>query len=254
MPVVTKPVVTKSAHQLYEYDPGYLTGAALEEQLELLHYCLINTSGIYLDEDLRNWTGHTDALTVQLNLLQAERAFRTADLPEYLQTSGDSIVWPHQLPQTLIMQFARLADSKAGDSPTPPRLNKPRNEQSLWAQHKYSILARNQTLYLSLGPMVARQQLEFDDLLGELSYCKRIPPLAAGLRNAVGHLWGYVAKWSTLVPTTTNLYSLMLEIQNLAIQHHVAYLLQSTALVELAYWCWALEHPPQTGVAASSGL
>lgn len=224
--------------QIYEIDPGYLTNSELSQQSELLHQCYEEPPKVYKDKGLRNWTGHQDAIVAQLNLVNAEIALRENKLPEYLPVSDDAIIWPRQFTTPLTTQLNSI--NTTGNDET-ARLIKPRNEQSLWAQYKYSVLARNQKLYLSMGPRVAKKEIDFADLLDDLGYCKRMLPLTGGLRNAVWHMWGYVSQWSELVPTNTGLHALMLEIQRLACSHHVEYLIQSTALSDLAYWSWISE-------------
>ena len=218
---------------LYEIDPGYLSGTALHQQYTLLSDWLHDPQKAHCDNRLHYWLNYRTALTTLLNLVTSEIALRSTQDPQFHISEG-KLNWPQRFEMHPSEQLLELPEEN-----TTARIHKPRNEQSLWAQHKYSIMARDQQLYLKLGPAIARKEVEFPQLIEELSYCKRLAPSTSNLRNSIWHMWGYVSQWSDISPGTSELYPLMKEIQKLAFKHQVEYLLNSTALGDLAYWAWS---------------
>ena len=119
------------------------------------------------------------------------------------------------------------------------RIPVPCNAQALWAQHKYSILARHPGRYRELGRAVARNGMDFVELATELTTWLREGPDAAGLRNALQHLWGHVAHWQPPERHAANAWSpgrLLAEIRWRAMAGADTYVRHSTALGELGAW------------------
>ncbi|HWR67385.1 MAG TPA: DUF1722 domain-containing protein, partial [Desulfomonilia bacterium] len=119
------------------------------------------------------------------------------------------------------------------------RIPLPHNTQQLWAQHKYSVLARDPELYKRIGPLAANRNGEqcFRELSRTLAEALRTGPSQGGIMNALLHMWGYV---SGLDPAQRHYpeapAELIREIQRRSILHGVSYLQESTALSELACW------------------
>lgn len=119
------------------------------------------------------------------------------------------------------------------------RIPLPKNEQQLWSHHKYSVLARTPALYQKTGRAISRSAMTFDELATLLVETLREPPTTGGLRNALQHMWGYVAGSPVQGKAGVNdlpLNKLMAEIQKRAIANNVSYLKSSTALSELMAW------------------
>ncbi len=121
------------------------------------------------------------------------------------------------------------------------RLIIPKNTQELWAQHKYSIMARDYNLYKSIGIKVGRNKnpFYFDDLLYLLSKELRVIPKKSGILNTLQHMWGYISKYSSIKKSEVNnlsLASLFFEIQQCTLLSKQEYLIQQTALSELEMW------------------
>ena len=120
------------------------------------------------------------------------------------------------------------------------RIPLPKNSQQLWAQHKYSILARDVNLYRELGPMVAmmRTASSFSMLTDYLTLSLRTQPNIGGIRNALQHMWGYVSdrdKGNTHI-SEWSLQKLNHAIQDEVVKHGEKYLMHSTALTDLQTW------------------
>ncbi|MFV0439385.1 MAG: DUF1722 domain-containing protein [Desulfopila sp.] len=121
------------------------------------------------------------------------------------------------------------------------RIPLPKTAQQLWSQHKYSILARDVNLYKRLGRQVAgtTSAADFAGLARLLTEQLRNCPASGGIRNALEHMWGYVADYAVSSRgemTSWSLLELLANVQCLALTHRQSYLLMSTALSELKVW------------------
>ncbi|WP_020407363.1 DUF1722 domain-containing protein [Hahella ganghwensis] len=211
-------------------DPGYLGTEEILKHLDTLA-SLLGESSLPSEDtacNRRNW-----------NLLAAEMTIRD------------------KLPRPFIKDWLELPLSTRLSSGglQPPlsesaRIPRPTSGHQLWAQYKYSVMARSNALYRRIGPDLASEKLDFEALRELLESTRRQPPELGGLRNAVYHMWGYVKSASQLKPDETPLPVLFREIQSLAVRHHSQYLLHSTALGEFAYWCWRLD--PDNGALPST--
>jgi hypothetical protein len=161
-----------------------------------------------------------------------------ADITPVLTRSGKES-WPDLERDEPIAQLQMLADlyleQEAGRIPLPV------NAQQLWAQYKYSVLARNQALYRRTGKRVAtfRRNDDFSDLAFQLAQAMRKPPTEGGIRNALEHMWGHVSDGGDATGPEMlmkNPGRLLREIQHRAIEKRESYLMASTALGELQAW------------------
>lgn len=131
--------------------------------------------------------------------------------------------------------------------------------QELWAQHKYSVLARDPEAYEEIGRRLARDEAldraSLRTLVDELDTFLRQPPEKGRLINAVQHLWGYVNEESSPAehpdsaggrdgslddsvrpPDWGDPLSTLRRIGHLAREQDRTYLLHSTALSDLSGW------------------
>ncbi len=135
------------------------------------------------------------------------------------------------------MKFLKEKYIKSGGG----RLKIPKNSQELWAQHKYSVMARDYNLYKSIGIKVGKNKNPFfiDELLYLLSKELRVIPKQSGIRNALQHMWGYISKYSMIKRSEVNnlsLETLFYEIQKCTLSSGQEYLINQTALSELEMW------------------
>lgn len=142
-------------------------------------------------------------------------------------------------PQRIAEQLAWLVAARRWR--TPGRLSPPLQAQTLWRQHKYSVMARSPRRYRQIGREVAAlpRGAELLPLALELSEWLLTAPTPGGWRNAVQHLWGYVAEVAPPARGEVDGWSsarLLRETRDRALQSHQPYLLESTALGELAAW------------------
>jgi len=226
---------------IFDIQPGYLDNQQLKFEFNFLQALLepgYQYNEIELsDAELQRWSECLPAAEVRLRQVSAELNFRGSTFlvaPRKKHESIQSSCWP-DLRITLTEQVQLIENSSNGIAQA--RIPIPLNEQQLWAQHKYSIMARDQNLYTQIGPALVgkNSQTRFDELLPVLNSAMRNIPIEGGIKNALQHMWGHV---SERTETTGNIdnwsFDKFLEqIQVFAKKKSDKYLLQSTALTEL---------------------
>ena len=145
--------------------------------------------------------------------------------------------WPKTFVDEPARQLDLLRDKYVGREAG--RILLPRSVQELWAQHKYSVMARDPATYVSFGRRVARLRrgTPLDALALELTMLLRQRPSARRAANAIEHMWGYVSQSAAADQRTAAMVdpAQMLRVtQELAIRDRQPFLLASTALSELA--------------------
>lgn len=221
-------------NQIWDLDAGFLDDELLTEQMRLL-------SGLINDQSNRDkrlpahWISHEEALVVRLNQLIAEMRLRDIATPEYQRIYSGTVIWPVRLQEPLNDQLRRLAERR--EKGLQGRIAVPTNEREVWAIYRYSVMARNHNAFISLGQQVASRQISFDDLLLEVVHAARAEPHQPDVQNALQQMWGYVSAHSFIRPNEVGNTELLAEVQLLAKQNNSEYLLKSTSLGELAFWC-----------------
>lgn len=229
--------------RIWDVSPGYLNRQSLLGEHRELHgivSILVNGRRGYArhPETLR-WVGHGWALRQRHALLAAEMALRgyTDRSPVALDDNPDA--WPLPYIDEPGRQLQLLGEKYRDRQPG--RIPLPRNAQQLWAQHKYSVLARDVAFYHRVGKDVADMtpRHDFSALARLLSEQLRQPPTAGGLRNALQHMWGHVSSAPDGPSAGVSAWApsrLLTEIQQRALALQEPYLTTSTALGELAAW------------------
>ncbi len=217
--------------RIWDLSPGYLNRGSLLGEHRELHGLLViveeGKRGYARHPETMRWRGHLGALRRRHDLLVAEMALRG-----YRDRSpvgrGRTGSWPTAFIDSPAGQITLLqqkyADREGG------RIRLPRSNQELWAAHKYSVLARDQAAYRSIGRAVSRLRrgAPLDALALELVELLRRPAAGGDLENAVLHMWGHVREPRT-APS-------LARIQRLALERGEPFLVASTALSELAVW------------------
>lgn len=219
---------------IFEVDAGFLDNETLSAQMR--HLMLLATAD---GETQRTslpacWLGHETALAVRVNQLIAEMKLRAKAVPESLPQGEESIIWPAFSTTSLEEQLDFIRARR--DAGQLGRIRPPRNDHELWACYKYSVLARNHQAYQRLGQRVAARAVSMEVLWRELIHACQVTPMRGSVRNALQHMWGYISNHSKLNPQTDDLKGLLREVQVQAGTHNSTYLLNSTALGELALW------------------
>jgi hypothetical protein len=229
--------------RVWDLNPGYLNRQSLLGEHRELHAIVSiikhNKKGYSHHPETLRWINFGWALGQRHRLLAAEMNLRgyVDRTPALLKTQRQK--WPEVFVDPPVAQFSILAEKYKDKEQG--RIPLPKNVQQLWAQHKYSVMARNATEYKRIGRWVASSKTGSGiiDLYPELVALLRCPPGEGNLRNAIQHMWGYVSSFSsfagkTIESKTTR--SLLKEIQRLVFLHDVVYLKESTALGELLAW------------------
>lgn len=227
----------------WDINPGYLNRQSLLGEHRELHGIVAiirhNKKGYAKHPETLRWVGYGWALKQRHNLLVAEMNLRGyKDRSPVLLRSKPNL-WPEVYIDTPARQLAILAEKyKAREA---GRIPIPKNTQQLWAQHKYSVMARDISAYESMGKRVSSKKglKATHDIALELSTLLRRPPTKKLIKNTLLHMWGYVSPYKTITGKELNALStksLLNIIQQLAMENNVKYLVESTSLSELGAW------------------
>jgi uncharacterized protein YbgA (DUF1722 family) len=229
--------------RVWDVNPGYLNRQSLLGEHRELHAIVAvlrqRTRGYSRHPETLRWIGYGWAIRQRHRLLAAEMALRGFADQSPVRLRSRQGRWPATYVDEPCQQYAILARKYARRADG--RIALPETTQQLWAQHKYSVMARDPSAYKTIGASVAglRHKDGFCQLAADLVDLLRLPPPEGRLRNALQHLWGHVSRHSAL--TGREIESLpsgkfLAIIQQLAITSHEPYLTASTALSELAAW------------------
>jgi hypothetical protein len=229
--------------RIWDINPGYLNRQSLLGEHRELHAIVSiiknNKKGYSRHPETLRWIGFGWALGQRHRLLAAEMNLRgyVDRSPVLLKTQRTK--WPNVFVDPPVTQLSILAkkykDKEQG------RIPLPKNAQQLWAQHKYSVMARDAAEYKHIGRWVASRKTNsgISGLYPELVVLLRCPPGEGNLRNAVQHMWGYISPYSSFTGKRIEIKTtrgLLAEIQRLVFLHDVVYLKESTSLGELQAW------------------
>ena len=195
--------------RVWDISPGYLNRQSLLGEHREVHALLVILSegraGYANHPETRRWRGHLPALMARHTWLAEEMGLRgyreRSPVPQLAATAGaipESASGPAGFPSYVTPpgeQFALLRgkyeEREAG------RIPLPLNAQQLWAQHKYSVMARDVQLYREVGRSLARSDSPPDTVFAEMAALLvatlRKPATPGGVKNTLEHLWGYVA-------------------------------------------------------------
>jgi len=225
--------------RVWDVHPGYLARQQLLGEHRELHglanILMHGKNGYSQHPETLRWVGRLPALAMRHRQLSCEMALRGYNDKTPLPVE-DEVHWPDVWIDPPRRQFELLRGKYAADGRS-GRIPLPANSQQLWAQHKYSVMASNPKLYSGIGPEVShgRYRDDMEKLALLLTEEIRTQPSAGRLRNALLHMWGYVAE-DGAQPSGDDA-ELMRQIQLLAVKQEQNYLLASTALSGLAVWC-----------------
>lgn len=229
--------------RIWDINPGYLNRQSLLGEHRELHGIVSiirnNKKGYSKHPETLRWIGYGWALKQRHKLLVAEMNLRGYVDKSPVLLRSQSNKWPDIFIDPPAAQLSIL--SKKYRTLEAGRIALPRNAQQLWAQHKYSVMARDIAVYKRMGQLVttARGAEAINDIALELTRLLQIPPNQKLIKNALLHMWGYVSDYSTTTNENISALSdrtLLNKIQRLALSNNVRYLIDSTALSELGAW------------------
>lgn len=229
--------------RIWDVNPGYLNRQSLLGEHRELHGIVSiisnNKKGYSKHPETLRWVGYGWALKQRHKLIVAEmnlRGYRDKS-PVLLRANHET--WPEEYIDSPAVQLSILSGKyMEADS---GRIPLPENAQQLWAQHKYSVMARDVSAYESIGKWVASRNgsKAMNDVAQELTVLLRTRPDKKLVSNALLHMWGYVSRYVTASCEKIDSLpdSKLLSItQHLAFSNNVNYLINSTALSELGAW------------------
>lgn len=227
--------------RIWDIQPGYLNRQSLLGEHRELHGIVSIISnkkkGYSRHPETLRWYGHGWALKIRHQQLVAEMNLRGYKDKSPVFTRSGKGTWPESYIDEPYQQFNILREKY--QSKEQGRIPLPKTAQECWRHHKYSILARDPSLYKIIGSEVAnvRPGDDFAPLAMRLTEGLRHPPSVGGIKNALQHMWGYVSEQRHGADVETlSLKRLIREIQDRSVANHCTYLLESTALSELAIW------------------
>lgn len=227
--------------RVWDIDPGFLNDKSLLGEHREVHAILsileLHKKGYANHPETLRWKNHLQNLVMRHDLLAQEMALRNFDHKSPASTHQPPTPWPLRWVTPADKQF-ELLKVKYADKPM-GRIPLPINCSDLWASYKYSVLARNPALYRNLGEKVAHGLITFKSLAKTLVLELRHPPAPGRLSNAISHMWGYLKKKPAVDIEYLSNNQIIKFIQKHAIQDKITYLLRSTALDDLGYWCAA---------------
>jgi Pyrimidine dimer DNA glycosylase/Protein of unknown function (DUF1722) len=248
---------TETRMRVWDINPGYLNRQSLLGEHREIHAVVsILTKakqGYARHPETRRWSKALWALQRRHGLVVSEMELRGYHHRSPVRASGAQ-EWPEAFIDTPGRQFTMLHTKYRNRALG--RIPLPRTLQQLWAQHKYSVLARDPEYYHSIGTLVATQNsgTSFEQLARELVEVLRMPPAEGRLVNALQHMWGDVSPFARLTATDWQRPgAVLMAIRALASTHQIRYLLESTALSELSVWMSDVETEPESITPAGRG-
>lgn len=226
--------------RIWDIHPGYLNRQSLLGEHRELHGVVSiltqGKKGYSKHPETLRWVGHGWALKRRHAQLAAEMMVRGYQDKSAVRMRSATGEWPDSFIDSPSEQFQILREKYLNKEPG--RIPLPTSASQLWSQYKYSILARDQGLYKSMGKRVAKikSRESFHNLAMDLTLAMRITPSNGNIMNALQHMWGYVSKTDTASSNDIDQWSarrLLHAIQNKAKERNQRYLLHSTALSEL---------------------
>ena len=228
--------------RIWDVNPGYLNRQSLLGEHRELHGVVSifrnNKKGYSKHPETLRWLGYGWALKQRHKLLVAEMNLRgyVDKSPVLLRSKPNE--WPEVFIDSPATQFSIL--SKKYITLEKGRIPLPKNAQQIWAQHKYSVMARDISSNKKTGKWVTTENgaKSINDVSVEMIELLKTPPSKKLINNALLHMWGYVSKYSTNNKNIASLSDKVLlnKIQKLALKNNVQYLIESTALSELQAW------------------
>lgn len=228
--------------RIWDFHPGYLDRArllSLHVEMHAIYSILSERKPGYSEHpEVRRWKRRLSALSHWHDLTAAEIELRGYEhrTPLGRKRSGE-VSWPLESRENAPISQLMILKSKLTKAGTEGRIPIPKDAQDAWAQHKYSVLARDPALYRQIGQRVARDRTLSSELVSLLCRTLRRPTSAGRLRNAVEHVHGYLSdpgfrfaeEWNASPKETIR------RVVQLARDSRITYLTRSTALSDFPW-------------------
>ena len=227
--------------RIWDLPAGYLNRQSLLGEHRELHgiYSILTNgkAGYARHPETLRWAKALSGLALRHRQLAEEMRLRGYVDRTPLRCTPSKTKWPETFVNEPAEQVALLRQKYVGREEG--RIPLPANGQELWAQHKYSVMARSPETCRAIGRTVARMRrgAPIAELAHHLIGILRDPPSHGRLLNAIEHMWGHVrneADANDVATAKTSPGALLACTQRLALRHREPFLLYSVALSELA--------------------
>lgn len=229
--------------RIWDINPGYLNRQSLLGEHRELHGAVViirdKKKGYSNHPEMLRWVDYGWALKQRHKLLVAEMTLRgyVDRSPVLLRSKPGQ--WPEIFIDSPSDQMSIVKNKYVNIEKG--RIPLPHNAQQLWAQHKYSVMARDISVYKKMGKKLSKKSGKkvFNQLALELTILLREAPDPRLIKNTLLHMWGYVSKFEPGTKRkidTLSMKTLLNKIQQLSLTYNVKYLTHSCSLSELAAW------------------
>jgi len=227
--------------RVWDLAAGYLNRQSLLGEHRELHgiYSILteNKTGYANHPETLRWVRRLSGLAIRHRQLVAEMSLRGYVDRTPIRAAMTRAKWPLVFVTEPAVQITLLREKYV--TKEKGRIPLPRNAQELWAQHKYSVMARSPEAYRTIGRAVARMKRGTDlaELTSDLVWILRDAPDQGRLINAIEHMWGHVRDHATpddLAMARASPAQMIACTQQLVVHVREPFLLSSTALSELA--------------------
>lgn len=229
--------------RIWDVNPGYLNPQSLlgeHRELHAIVSILVNDKKGYSrhPETLR-WRGFGWALSQRHKLLAAEMNLRGYKDRSPVRLKKRHRKWPDVFVDQPVVQFSLLSGKYKNIEPG--RIPLPASVQQLWAQHHYSVMARDDAEHKRLGGWIASRKSGkgIPEIYPELVSLLRCPPREGNFSDTVRLMWNDVRSYLPLSEKADEgrtTQSLLNRIRRLVLLHDIEFLKESTALGELPAW------------------
>ena len=224
--------------RVWDIQPGYLNRQSLLGEHREIHALVSiienDKRGFAHHPETLRWKPHLGTLKLRHDQTVSEMALRGY---QHYSPVGQSALgpWPEVYLDAPGAQFAilrhRYRDKEAG------RIPLPETAQQLWAQHRYSVLARDPDFVQQIEQQLAHgaKALRFGALAAELVKRLRQPPAAGQLLMALAQMGrGRSDEQSRPGSERSDALAIWADVLRMAQSHRS--ILQSTALSDFALW------------------
>lgn len=225
--------------KIWDIHPGYLGKSLLLNEHRELHSVenIAGENGAHVehhDPAIAAWLFRQPAIACRHQWLVEEMSLRQLEHHSPMTKRIAPADWPSIQPTAAIEQFNALTKQK-----DQPRLPIPNDVETLWAQHAYSVMARDVSLYRELSARLKEPvyTLSMGELAHILTETLHRPCRRSYWSKVVLAMWEHCAPLPEAYSYQSSLTRperLIRAIQFLAQKHQVAELWHSTALSDLA--------------------
>jgi hypothetical protein len=221
--------------RIWDIHPGYLNRQSLlgehREIHGLINILVFNKLGYSKHPETLRWMEHLDALKIRHEMLSKEMKIRKYNDKTPVEIDSIKTKWPTRFIDNPAKQFEILKVKYKNKENG--RIPFPKNVFELWAQHKYSVMARDYNLYKQIGKKL---NLDMNKLSLKLVKILRMAPPVKSLYNSVEHMWGYIVKKEINSKIDQNISFRINILIEEVFNQNIEYLIHSTALSDLLVW------------------